>query len=97
MYTRYTFSYRRALKYLIWLSVLSIIYAYLIYFLSAEFTLNIPPAIPAVLGTAVSLLLGFRTNSAYNRWWEARKIWGAIVNDSRTFANNRNQLAGDDE
>ena len=46
----------------------------------------IPLAIPAMLGTALSILLGFRTNSAYARWWEARKIWGAIVNDSRTFA-----------
>jgi len=50
------------------------------------FTATIPVAIPAMLGTALSILLGFRTNSAYDRWWEARKIWGAIVNDSRTFA-----------
>ncbi len=47
---------------------------------------NVPAAVPGVLGTALSILLGFRTNSAYNRWWEARKIWGAIVNDSRTLA-----------
>ncbi len=38
-----------------------------------------------VLGTVVSLLLTFRNNSAYDRWWEARKIWGAITNGSRTF------------
>jgi len=49
-------------------------------------TATIPVAIPAMLGTALSILLGFRTNSAYDRWWEARKIWGAIVNDSRTWA-----------
>ncbi len=85
MYTQYTFSIKRAFKFSWWLLVLSIVYAYLIYFLSGKFTFNIPPAIPAVLGTAVSLLLGFRTNAAYNRWWEARKIWGAIVNDSRTY------------
>ena len=47
---------------------------------------HVPIAVPAVLGTALSILLGFRTNSAYDRWWEARKIWGAIVNDSRSFA-----------
>lgn len=47
---------------------------------------TIPVAIPAMLGTALSILLGFRTNSAYDRWWEARKVWGAIVNDSRTLA-----------
>jgi putative membrane protein len=50
---------------------------------AAAFT--VPLAIPAMLGTALSILLGFRTNSAYARWWEARQIWGAIVNDSRTF------------
>ena len=39
----------------------------------------------SVPGTVIALLLGFRTNSAYDRWWEARIIWGAIVNDSRTW------------
>jgi putative membrane protein len=31
------------------------------------------------------LLLAFRTSQSYERWWEARTVWGAIVNDSRTF------------
>lgn len=48
--------------------------------------ISIPLAVPAVLGTVISLLLGFRSNQAYDRWWEARHIWGAIVNDSRTLA-----------
>lgn len=48
--------------------------------------ITIPIAVPSVLGTAISLILAFRTNQAYARWWEARKIWGAIVNDSRTWA-----------
>ncbi|GGB88290.1 bestrophin family protein [Dyadobacter sediminis] len=47
--------------------------------------LSFPISIITILGTALSLLLGFRTNSAYDRWWEARKVWGAIVNDSRTL------------
>src|SRR5689334_23637823 len=46
----------------------------------------IPLTIPALLGTVISLLLGFRSNQAYDRWWEARQVWGAIVNDSRTLA-----------
>lgn len=46
----------------------------------------IPLTIPALLGTVISLLLGFRSNQAYDRWWEARHIWGAIVNESRTLA-----------
>lgn len=48
----------------------------------------VPPiqlALPAFLGTAISLLLSFKLNQSYDRWWEARKIWGAIVNDSRTL------------
>lgn len=47
--------------------------------------IHIPIAIITVPGTVIALLLGFRTNSAYDRWWEARIIWGAIVNDSRTW------------
>ncbi|MFZ9888420.1 MAG: bestrophin family protein [Myxococcota bacterium] len=41
-----------------------------------------------VLGTGVAIILGFRNNSAYDRWWEARKIWGGLVNASRTFSVN---------
>lgn len=39
-----------------------------------------------VIGIAVAFYLGFKNNSAYDRTWEARKIWGSIVNNSRTFA-----------
>lgn len=47
--------------------------------------LTLPVAIPALIGTCISLLLAFRTNQSYERWWEARIAWGAIVNDSRSF------------
>ncbi|WP_212002577.1 bestrophin family protein [Chitinophaga sp. HK235] len=51
-----------------------------------DFTdISIPIAVPMVLGTVLSLLLAFRSNQAYDRWWEARTIWGAIVNDSRSL------------
>lgn len=46
---------------------------------------DLPPAIAAFLGTAISLILSFKLNQSYDRWWEARKIWGAIVNDSRSL------------
>jgi len=39
----------------------------------------------SVIGIAVAFYLGFKNNSSYDRTWEARKIWGAIFNDSRTF------------
>jgi len=46
---------------------------------------GVPVSVTAVLGTALSILLGFSNSQAYDRWWEARKIWGSIVNDSRSF------------
>lgn len=42
--------------------------------------------IHTLLGFVISLLLVFRTNTAYDRWWEGRKLWGALVNNSRNLA-----------
>ncbi len=39
----------------------------------------------SVIGTAVAFYVGFKNNQAYDRMWEARKIWGGIINDSRTW------------
>ncbi len=48
-----------------------------------------PPSIPVtghtLIGAVLGLLLVFRTNSSYDRFWEGRKLWGAIVNDSRNL------------
>ncbi len=46
---------------------------------------EMPLTIPAFIGTAISVLLSFKLSQSYDRWWEARKVWGAIVNDSRSF------------
>ncbi len=40
----------------------------------------------SLLGFAISMLLVFRTNTAYDRWWEGRKLWGALTNNSRNLA-----------
>jgi len=40
----------------------------------------------AVLGSALAIFVAFRNNSAYGRWWEARQLWGGIVNSSRVLA-----------
>jgi putative membrane protein len=40
----------------------------------------------SLLGFVMSMLLVFRTNSAYDRWWEGRKLWGSLVNNSRNLA-----------
>ncbi len=47
--------------------------------------LKIPWTPLALIGTAVAFVIGFQNNSSYGRIWEARKIWGGIVNTSRTF------------
>jgi putative membrane protein len=49
----------------------------------------------ALLGAALSLFLGFRNNSAYDRWWEARTLWGGLVNHSRTLARRALTLIDD--
>ena len=54
--------------------------------------ITVPLAITAAIGTALSLLLGFRTAQSYERWWEARIVWGAIVNDSRTLIRQLKQF-----
>lgn len=69
-----------AIVYLLYVAAVHYVYEYL------GFThIDLTMSISTVLGISVSLLLGFRTNAAYDRWWEARKVWGGIVNDSRTF------------
>lgn len=40
----------------------------------------------SLVGLVLSVLLVFRTNAAYDRWWEGRKLWGALVNSSRNLA-----------
>ncbi|HOY49605.1 MAG TPA: bestrophin family ion channel [Flavobacteriales bacterium] len=52
--------------------------------------------IHSTLGLVISLLLVFRTNTAYERWWEGRKVWGSLVNSSRNLAMKLSVLATDD-
>ncbi|RYF91847.1 MAG: hypothetical protein EOO03_00335 [Chitinophagaceae bacterium] len=44
------------------------------------------PLMHSLLGFAISMLLVFRTNTAYDRWWEGRKLWGTLTNNSRNLA-----------
>jgi putative membrane protein len=50
-----------------------------------------------LLGFAISMLLVFRTNTAYDRWWEGRRQWGALVNNSRNLAVKLAVLLSADE
>lgn len=60
---------------------------------------EMPLTIPAFIGTAISILLSFKLSQSYDRWWEARKVWGAIVNDSRSLVIQLQSLTskGNDE
>lgn len=49
------------------------------------FQLKSTTVLHSLLGFVISMLLVFRTNTAYDRWWEGRKLWGDLVNNSRNF------------
>ena len=74
----------------LWLPMLPIVcYVLLISWADIQYHLevyNFPFAVITVLGTVIGLLLAFRTNSSYSRWWEARTLWGRLVNVSRNLA-----------
>lgn len=68
---------------IVWLLLLMGGIAALYHFEIIEMTIPWLPV--SVVGTAVAFYVGFKNNQAYDRMWEARKIWGGIVNDSRSW------------
>lgn len=53
------------------------------------------PGLPlAVIGATLGIFLGFRNNSAYDRWWEARNLWGGMVNEGRTLVRRAFEFGG---
>jgi putative membrane protein len=80
-------------KELVYISALSVLIAYveITFFPEAYFLKNLT-AVYSLLGFVISLLLVFRTNTAYDRWWEGRKAWGALVNDSRSLSSKLSAL-----
>ncbi|WP_455924626.1 bestrophin family protein [Pseudomonas putida] len=63
-------------------------------YLNSKVTLPLMPL--TLLGSALVVLISFRNSSAYNRWWEARTLWGALVNSSRSFARQVLTLIDDE-
>ncbi len=49
-------------------------------------SITLPFSVAAILGSALAIFIAFRNNSSYSRWWEARTIWGGIINSSRVLA-----------
>jgi len=83
--------------------ILMAVYSYGIQYLEIEYLhltskskVSNVGVIHSLLGFVLSLLLVFRTNTAYDRWWEGRKLWGKLVNDTRNFAVKINVLLSDD-
>lgn len=86
------------------LILLIIVYSLLIAFweleylhLSANSWVKNIPTLHSLLGFAISILLVFRTNTAYDRWWEGRKLWGSLVNNSRNFALKLNAMLAEQD
>ena len=74
-------------KELIYMGVFTLLVAFLeITYFPDALLLKELIAVFSLVGFVISLLLVFRTNTAYDRWWEGRKKWGALVNDTRNLA-----------
>lgn len=91
MYVNKNFNFKSTMRvggvHLIWITAWVSLVALLYMFMGLKW-ISIPWAIISVIGIAVSFYIGFKNNQAYDRLWEARKIWGSIVNVSRMWGSN---------
>jgi putative membrane protein len=60
-------------------------------------SLHASPTPFQIVGVALAILVGFRNNAAYDRWWEGRKLWGGIINASRSLARQMTSFTEDSE
>jgi putative membrane protein len=80
-------TFRRLLPIMATLAVFALGVAYLNReVLPESFRFRGTSVVHSLLGFVISLLLVFRTNTAYDRWWEGRRLWGGLVNTSRNLA-----------
>ncbi len=91
MYIKKNFGLQSIMRFsgghLIWLTAWACLTAALFELTPLKTWMVIPWLPLSVIGTAVAFYVGFKNNSAYDRLWEARKIWGAIVNSSRSWGS----------
>jgi len=91
MYVRKNFTFKGIMSFsgihLIWLTVWAVAVPVFIEFLHSKdiHAFKVPWLPVSLIGTALAFYVGFKNNSSYDRLWEARKIWGAIVNSSRSW------------
>ncbi|MFT5714235.1 MAG: putative membrane protein, partial [Flavobacterium sp.] len=57
-----------------------------------SYDIQINPAIFTLFGIALAIFLGFRNTVSYDRFWEGRKLWGALLNDTRSLARQAHTL-----
>lgn len=88
MYAKRNYGFWMTANWSKWPFIYGVLYSAALYAIIylLEIQLRLPWQPVSVVGIAVAFYLGFKNNSSYDRTWEARKIWGAIVNDSRSFA-----------
>lgn len=79
-------TFRKLMPAMLGLAAYTAIFAYIENDLLHYVPIKNPLTIHSLVGFVLSLLLVFRTNTAYDRWWEGRRIWGSFVNNSRNFA-----------
>lgn len=89
-------TFRQLLPTMAVLAVLTAVFCYVeIELLNLEFTSTM--AVHSLIGFVISLLLVFRTNTAYDRWWEGRKQWGALVNNTRNLSIKLSNIVPEDQ
>jgi putative membrane protein len=91
MYIRRNIDWNIILRYA-WLNLLFFtgwaMFVFSLYHFAGWSFIDIPFQPLSVIGIAVAFYIGFKNSQSYDRFWEGRKIWGGIVNYSRTWANN---------
>lgn len=85
-------------KEILYIFIFSGVIAYLVVNFGAHLeALHDLVAVYSLVGFVISLLLVFRTNTAYDRWWEGRKKWGSFINNTRNLAIKLSALLKDEE
>ena len=91
MYVRKNFTFKGIMQFsgihIVWLTLWAVLATVFIEYLHSMkiYAFKVPWLPVSLVGTAVAFYVGFKNNSSYDRLWEARKIWGAIVNSSRSW------------
>ncbi len=79
-----SFAWRNLIKFTVWSTIVVVSFIYL---KTIDINIGIPFLPISTIGIAVAFYVGFKNSQSYDRFWEGRKIWGGIVNYSRTWAN----------